>query len=462
MTQGNVIKFKNSPQYIKYSLIKIPVPDFPVEKGAYLLGNEYSPVAVVIPMPNHFLAECSIEAGAAIAGHLVTSNIGIEKIVANLVSNPNIRYLIFCGNESKGHLAAHSLMQLFKCGIDEKGRIIGSAGLTPYLKNIPKLAINRFRKQIIEIIDLLGIDDPEIIQSTIRGCLQEPENAVELTINNNRYILFDPGALNDEPITIHITQKLIEEGVYETVSPYSTVIHVDTIPDGYILLIEAILSAGTGVLDERGSFTKELLNVQVTISNPERNPIPTDYRPESWIRDDETLKEYMEKYSDTYFNSDVVVEFDGDRCILVNRLNPDDSTGEVLSYTYGTRLRKYQHKGDTVDQLDVIASAIKKSIKKGQASRRFVLSLVNPFIDLGEETEKLEIPCFTQFWIYNRLINGEWTLFGTMFLRSHDVQFAFPANCFAGMKILRWLCDETKCKMGNLTMFFGSAHIYIY
>lgn len=456
------INFRINPQKAQSSFRKIPAPDFPVEKGAYLLGNEYSPVAVLIPMPNHYLAEIAIEAGAAIAGHLVTANIGIEKIVANIISNPNIRYLIICGKESKGHLAAQSLISLFANGTDEKGRILGSLGLTPYLKNLPKKAIDQFREQIIDLIDLLEIDDQEVIKKVIRGCMQEPENAVELNVGNRNYLLYDPGAYPKDAMIIRIHQKLLECGVYETLSPYSTVIHVKTIPSGYILLIDAILSSGKEVRDERGSITKELLNVQITISDPEMNPIPRDYRPESWIENDEMTKEYLEKYAETYFKPNTVVNFDGDRCNLVSRFNSAILDDENLSYTYGTRLREYQFHGEIIDQLQVITHAIQKAIEKGQSSRRFILSLVNPFIDLNEETEMLEIPCFTQFWLYNRFDGINWRLYGTMFLRSHDAQNAFPANCFAGMKILSHLCKETGCEMGNLTMFFGSAHIYVY
>ena len=441
---------------------KISVPDFPVEKGAYILGNEYSPVAVVIPMPNHILAGCAIEAGAAIAGHLVTANVGIEKVIANVISNPNIRYLIICGRESKGHLAAQSLISLFKNGIDKNRRIKGSLGMTPYLKNLPEGAVNRFKEQIIYIIDLLGTDDPEIIQNVVKGCIQEPENALELRVDGNEYLLYDPGALNKEPMVVRITKKIFECGIYETLSPYSTVIHVETIPDGYVLLMEAILSAGIEVRDERGSITKELLNVQVTIRNPERHPIPEGYRPEGWIGDDKMAEEYLEKYAETYFNPDVIVEFDGDHCSLVPRIKPNGSSERNFDYTYGARLRNYQYKGDTIDQMQIIARAIIVAIEKEQASRRFVLSLINPFIDLTEETERLEIPCFTQFWIYNRYEDNEWKLYGTMFLRSHDAQYAFPANSYAGMKILKWFSNKANCNIGNLTMFFGSAHIYIY
>lgn len=89
------------------------------------------------------------------------------------------------------------------------------------------------------------------------------------------------------------------------------------------------------------------------------------------------------------------------------------------------------------------------------------MSLFNPKIDLVEETEKVEIPCFTQFWVYNRRENEDWALYATMFLRSHDAYLAFPANSYAGMKILKHLCNKTGAKIGTLTMYFGSAHVYI-
>lgn len=120
--------------------------------------------------------------------------------------------------------------------------------------------------------------------------------------------------------------------MYETLSPYSTVIHAETILDAYPLLIEAILSAGNEVYDERGSRTKELLNVQVTIYNPVKNPIPENYRPESWIKNNGIVEEYMEKYAETYLAPNVVVGFDGESCYLKK---------DELAYTYGTRLRKY-------------------------------------------------------------------------------------------------------------------------
>lgn len=251
-----------------------------------------------------------------------------------------------------------------------------------------------------------------------------------------------------EPIILQITEKLKYTGIYETLSPFSTVIHAPTISAAYPLLIEAILSAGQEVSDERGSKTKELLNVQVNILKPHEKPVPEGYRPEGWIKTDEEVIEYLDKYSETYFRPRVAVVYENGKIVL----NSAD-----VSYTYGTRLTDFMG----INQLNITIKAIKNAVRKNQASRRFVISLINPNTDLTEETEKVEIPCFTQFWIYNRKVGDDWILHGTMFLRSHDAYLAFPANSYAGMRILRYLCDRTETRMGTLTMYFGSAHIYL-
>jgi len=62
----------------------------------------------------------------------------------------------------------------------------------------------------------------------------------------------------------------------------------------------------------------------------------------------------------------------------------------------------------------------------------------------------------------NALSKGEnenWVLHGTMFLRSHEAYHAFPANSFAGMRILKYLSEKMNAQMGTLTMYLGGAHI---
>ena len=69
---------------------KEPAKGWPVVKGEYDAGDPKSPVAVAT-CGSHFNL-FPIKAGAGISGPFKTENLGIEKIVANVISNPNIRY----------------------------------------------------------------------------------------------------------------------------------------------------------------------------------------------------------------------------------------------------------------------------------------------------------------------------------------------------------------------------------
>jgi hypothetical protein len=51
-------------------------------------------------------------ADLAIAGRCDTENIGIEKVVLNLLANSRIRWLVLCGVEAVGHRAADAFLRL--------------------------------------------------------------------------------------------------------------------------------------------------------------------------------------------------------------------------------------------------------------------------------------------------------------------------------------------------------------
>lgn len=108
----------------------------------------------------------------AIYGSLKTENIGIEKIAANVISNPYIRYLVVCGDDIRGHRSGSSLVALNKNGIDEQHKIIDAPGAIPYIENLNEEAIDRFRAQI-EIINLLGVKDKKTIDKTIDEYMQK-------------------------------------------------------------------------------------------------------------------------------------------------------------------------------------------------------------------------------------------------------------------------------------------------
>jgi tetrahydromethanopterin S-methyltransferase subunit A len=129
-------------------------------RGEFTLGSQDSQVAVdTLSSRMDFPPEL-----VAIWGQHKTENLGIEKIVANIVSNPNIRYLVLCGEEVRGHRSGQSLKSLHANGIDSNGRIISANGAVPYIENIGPEAIARFREQV-ELIDMIGVSSvPAVIK----------------------------------------------------------------------------------------------------------------------------------------------------------------------------------------------------------------------------------------------------------------------------------------------------------
>jgi len=184
--------------------------DYPPEEGCYLRGNNYSPVAVAVilrwmreetPPDIENLVRVAIESGAALAGTLQTENIGLEKIICNIVSNPNIRYLIVCGPESPGHLVGDAILALAKNGTDKQKRIIGAEAPTPYLFNIPEEFVERFRNQLT-VIDLINEGSPEVLRQAVWSCYQEKPAPFK------QYELYDTGAYPAEPLSGKITWKV--------------------------------------------------------------------------------------------------------------------------------------------------------------------------------------------------------------------------------------------------------------
>jgi tetrahydromethanopterin S-methyltransferase subunit A len=78
---------------------------------------------------------------------LQTENLGIERVIVNLLASPHIRFVLVSGADSRqaiGHLPGQSLIALSRQGLDDRARIRGAAGKRPYLKNIPRDAVEYF------------------------------------------------------------------------------------------------------------------------------------------------------------------------------------------------------------------------------------------------------------------------------------------------------------------------------
>ncbi len=132
-----------------------------------------------------------------------------------MVANPNIRYLVLCGRESAGHLPGQSLLLVHPVLLQGEKQIIGSEAPTPYLHNIPLEVIDRFRSQIVTIINLLcdpgekdkkqpGLDY-RMVEKAVWSCIQEEP------VPFLNYTLHDVGAYPEPPIFQQIASKLTQQ-----------------------------------------------------------------------------------------------------------------------------------------------------------------------------------------------------------------------------------------------------------
>lgn len=195
------------------TMLKVPPnPDYPAEEGRYIRGNDYSPVAVAIilnrdedkiPPDIERLIRTGAETGAALSGSIQTPNIGLEKMICNIVGNPNIRYLVLGGPESEGHHTGEALKALLMNGVDEKKKIIGTDALHAVLHNISNTIIDRFRQQLT-LIDLQFEGDYKEIRQAVWSCYQEEP------VQFRDYQLYDPGAFAEEGLSGKITWRITQ------------------------------------------------------------------------------------------------------------------------------------------------------------------------------------------------------------------------------------------------------------
>lgn len=139
---------------------------WPLEPGEYKVKNPEAHVAVCTLEDDMLL---NVE-GVALYGKNCTENLGLERIIVNVISNQNIRFLIICGKEIRGHRSGQSLIALWRNGLNEKNRIIGAEGALPYIQNIPASFVERFRRQV-EVIDLIGVTEKRIVADEVRRIL---------------------------------------------------------------------------------------------------------------------------------------------------------------------------------------------------------------------------------------------------------------------------------------------------
>lgn len=102
-----------------------------------------------------------------IVGKTETENIGIDKVIKNIITNPTIRVLLLTGRDPQGHHSGQTFLSLGENGVDERMRVIGSPGRRPMLRNVTSEEVEAFRKQV-QVVDMMGCEDEERIVAKLR------------------------------------------------------------------------------------------------------------------------------------------------------------------------------------------------------------------------------------------------------------------------------------------------------
>lgn len=168
---------------------------WPPLPGDYAVLRYGAPVAVCSLNSESLMQELARAApdSLAIVGTMRTENLGIERVVRNVLANPNIRFLLLCGEDTRqliGHLPGQSMESLFVHGLDEKQRIVGAKGKRPFLKNVPRAHVELFRKQV-QLVSMIGEQDvARILQSVAdrgaEGVQAFSETVTELAVETVR------------------------------------------------------------------------------------------------------------------------------------------------------------------------------------------------------------------------------------------------------------------------------------
>jgi tetrahydromethanopterin S-methyltransferase subunit A len=188
---------------------KSPASGWPIVKGDFNSGDANSPVAVMT-CGSHLDEKGICDKGAAICGSCKTENLGLEKVIANIISNPNIRFILLCGTEVKGHLAGQTMVALHANGVKD-GRVVGAEGAIPFIENLSGDAIKRYQEQC-ELVNIMESEDI----GTIAAKINELKGR-------------DPGAFAADPMIVEVKEAAggMEEagGVVQPMSGELALIH---------------------------------------------------------------------------------------------------------------------------------------------------------------------------------------------------------------------------------------------
>ncbi len=150
-----------------------PTTAWPVLDGNYFVADPNASVAVCTLTDQQLSEGVAALPGVAIVGTLATANLGIERLVTNVVTNPAIGHLLVCGKDSALFSPGQSLLALARTGTTDDRRILGATGFDPVLRNLTAEHIDDFRRHI-NVVDRIGLDDLDTIGEQVARLAEQP------------------------------------------------------------------------------------------------------------------------------------------------------------------------------------------------------------------------------------------------------------------------------------------------
>jgi tetrahydromethanopterin S-methyltransferase subunit A len=139
---------------------------WPIVSGRYIVGNPDRAVAVCTLASSDLVDQIGAREEIAIVGRLYTLNLGLEKLVWNVIANPAIRFLLLCGDDTSVQIS-QGIVNLHTRGVDAERRIPDVRGYQPFVHNLTDGEIRAFQHQI-ELVPLIGETDVEQILTAAR------------------------------------------------------------------------------------------------------------------------------------------------------------------------------------------------------------------------------------------------------------------------------------------------------
>ena len=373
--------------------------DWPIYfKDKLIIGDEKSEIGIVTLWTQVTkIVEPIDKSLFSLAGQLYSKE-GINFILRNVLANPNIRYLIVCGEERNG--SGQALINFLEKGVDSENNVLETEYAQIH-KEIPLEAIEAFRKNV-KICNMIGNYNTADVVTALRS-YQSSQSGLwgESQVFPEPKIEFD-GVMPTDQSIFKVRRKFIGMAWLE--------------------LLKLIMKFGTVRESFYGNNCRELFNIASVI---------TDEDPDNFM-----MFPYFQ------ITKEDIIDY-----------LPKFMTGEkgTADYTYGERLWNFPHMGVDGQITNQIDDVIVDYLTRYPTDRAACATIFN-ITDHKAKTA----PCMTFVQATN--VDGKLDL--TAYFRSHDIFGGWLLNAFGLRTLQKYIAGKLGWQIGNLTILSNCAHIY--